>query len=83
MVDRSNNDIPFEVAVSSFCSCTYNETPCSRQVSKNPTSSTRDSPIRSMDQISTVSIAPIGSPRSAPIRLGGDLDPFSPSSAGR
>ena len=31
----SNSDIPFEVAVSSFCSSTHNDVPASRQVSMN------------------------------------------------
>ena len=56
-MDRSNSDIPFEVAVSSFCSSTHNDAPASRQVSMNPTSSTRDFPILSMDQINTRSVA--------------------------
>ena len=50
IVDRSNSDIPFEVAVSSFCSSTHSDTSWSRHVSTNPTRSTRDLPILSMDQ---------------------------------
>ena len=57
-MDRSNSDIPFGVAVSSFCSSTHSDTSWSRQVSMNPTRSTRDLPILSMDQSNTPSIAP-------------------------
>ena len=55
----SNSDTPFEVAVSICCSCRYTATPRARQVSKNPTNSVRDFPIRHDDQTSTLSIAPL------------------------
>ena len=55
---KSNNDRPFDIAVSSFCWSTQSDTPFARQFSKILISSTSDLPIRSMDQTSTLSIAP-------------------------
>ena len=53
---KSNNDSPFDIAVSSFCWSTQSDTPFARQFSEILISSTSDFPILHTDKINTCSI---------------------------